>query len=283
LKILDGSVSTILDDMIPEAAVIDPERPMSPDELVQQFILPGTRRRAAPGFVRLAVTLLCLAALAIIWRSTFFRALVDYSTITGWIALLIGSPFAPLWITGVFAVATLFLAPVTLLIVATGATFGPIAGSTYALCGSLVSALVGYGLGRLAGRETVRRLAGSRLAHVQRQISRHGFISVLFARIVPIAPFTIVNLVAGALQIRARDFLLGTLAGMSPGILAVVTLENQLESAIQDPGIGNIVALTGLAVFFALLGAAFYRWYSTRPVRISNRAEDREAQKSCLR
>ena len=78
------------------------------------------------------------------------------------------------------------------------------------------------------------------------------------------------NLVAGALQVRVRDFLLGTLAGMSPGILAVVVLGNQLQRALQDPGIGNITLLTGLAIFFALLGAAFYRWYGTRPLRASS-------------
>jgi hypothetical protein len=44
---------------------------------------------------------------------------------------------------------------------------------------------------------------------------------------------------------------------MSPGILAIVVLGNQLQRALQDPGIGNITLLMGLAIFFALLGAAF--------------------------
>jgi phospholipase D1/2 len=269
LGILDGSVSETLDDMIPAAAVVDPERPLSPDQLMQQFIPTRTRRRAVPGLLRLAAVLLCLAALAVVWRSTSLQAFVDYDTISNSIMSLTDSPFVPVWIAGAFTMGTLLLAPVTVLIIATGATFGPALGFFYALWGSLVSALVHYGLGRIVGKETVRRVAGSRLGHVQRQISRHGFISMLFARIVPIAPFVIVNLVAGAIQIRVRDFLLATLAGMSPGILAVVVLENQLERALQDPGVGNITLLIGLAIFFALLGAVFYRWYWTRPVPAS--------------
>ena len=256
--------------MIPAAAIIDPERPLSPDELMQQFIPTGTRRRAVPGLLRLAVILVGLAALAVVWRSMSLQAFIDYDMIGNWIASFIDSPFAPVFIAAVFTIGTLILAPVTLLIIATGATFGPVLGFFYALCGSVVSAMVHYGLGRIAGKETVRRIAGSRLGHVQRQISRHGFISVLFTRIVPIAPFVIVNLVAGAMQVRVRDFLLGTLAGMSPGISAVVLLENQLQRALQDPGIGNITLLMGLAIFFALLGAAFYRWYGTRPLRASS-------------
>jgi phospholipase D1/2 len=271
LGILDGSVSQALDDMIPAAAIIDPERPLSPDELMKQFIPAGTRRRAVPGLLRLAVILLGLASLAVVWRSTSLQTFIDYDTISNWIPTLIDSPFAPLWIAGVFTVATLVLAPVTLLIIATGATFGPVLGFLYGLCGSVISAMVHYGLGRIAGKETVRRIAGSRLGRVQRQISRHGFLSVLFARIVPIAPFAIVNLVAGAMQVRVRDFLLGTLVGMSPGISAIVVLGNQLQRALQDPGIGNITLLMGLASFFALLGWAFYRWYGTRPLRASSK------------
>jgi phospholipase D1/2 len=271
LGILDGSVSPALDDMIPEAAIIDPERPLSPDELMREFVPTGTRRRAVPGLLRLAVILLCLAALAVVWRSTSLQGFLDYDTISNLITSLTDSSFLPVWIAGVFIMGTLLLAPVTVLIIATGATLGPVLGFFYALWGSLVSALVHYGLGRIVGKETVRRFAGSRLGHVQRQISRHGFISMLFARIVPIAPFVIVNLVAGAMQIRVRDFLLATLAGMSPGILAIVVLENQLERALQDPGIGNITLLIGLALFFAFLGAAFYRWYGTRPLRASTK------------
>jgi uncharacterized membrane protein YdjX (TVP38/TMEM64 family) len=89
---------------------------------------------------------------------------------------------------------------------------------------------------------------------------------MLFARVVPVAPFVVVNLIAGAVQIRLRDFFLGTLLGMSPGIFVIVVLENQLQLALRDPAIGNIALLVGLAIFFALLGIGFYRWYSARRV-----------------
>ncbi len=270
LRILDGSVSPALDDLIPEAAIIDPERPLNPDELMQQFVPAGTRRRAVPGLLRLAAILLGSAGLAVVLRLSSVQAFIDYGAISKWITSTTDSAFVPLWIAAVFTIGTLIFAPVTLLIIATGVTFGPIFGFCYALYGSVVSALVTYGLGRIVSKEIVRRVAGSRVGHVQRQISRHGFLSMLFARIVPIAPFAIVNLVAGAISIRIRDFLFGTLLGMSPGILAIVLLENQLGRALEDPGLGNIALLVGLAVCFAVLGMTFYRWYWIRPVRRSS-------------
>ena len=85
----------------------------------------------------------------------------------------------------------------------------------------------------------------------------------------PIAPFVVVNVVAGAVQIRLRDFLLGDGSGMSPGIFAIVVLGKQLQQAVQDPGMGNITLLIGLAMFFALVGIGFYRWYSGRRMTTS--------------
>jgi uncharacterized membrane protein YdjX (TVP38/TMEM64 family) len=262
LGALDGSVSDTLDGMVPQAAVIDPERPLRPEELMEEFVPPGARRRAAPGLLRLAAILAALAVLAFGWRSTPLRQFLDLDTIRAWAELLVGSPFAPLWVAGAFTLGSLVLAPVTLLIIATGAAFGPLLGFLYAVVGSVVSAVFTYALGRLAGREIVRWLAGLRAGRVQRQISRHGFISMLFARIVPLAPFAVVNLVAGAIQIRLRDFLLGTVIGMSPGIFTIVVLEDQLGQALRDPEVARIALLIGLAVFFAVVGIVFFRWYA---------------------
>jgi uncharacterized membrane protein YdjX (TVP38/TMEM64 family) len=93
---------------------------------------------------------------------------------------------------------------------------------------------------------------------LRRQISRHGFLSVLTVRIFPVAPFTVVNMVAGACQIHVRDFFLGTLLGMAPGIFALVVLEAQLDRALRDPTIEGFALLSALSVFFALAGWVAY-------------------------
>jgi phosphatidylserine/phosphatidylglycerophosphate/cardiolipin synthase-like enzyme/uncharacterized membrane protein YdjX (TVP38/TMEM64 family) len=264
LKPLVPDVSEELDEMIPQAAVLDPERPLDADELITLFMPPGVRRRVAPGLVRLSATLCLIALLLLLWRSTPLAALLDPQTVSGWTNWIFASPFAVLWVALIFTVSSLVLLPVTLLIVATGATFGPWLGFIYALCGCLFSATVTYGIGRLAGKPNVRRIAGVNLGRVQRQISRQGFLSMLFARIIPVAPFSIVNVVAGANNVRLRDFLLATVIGMAPGIVMLVVLEDQFEQLLQDPTIGRFALLVGLAGFFAVLGAVFYRWYSRR-------------------
>jgi uncharacterized membrane protein YdjX (TVP38/TMEM64 family) len=266
LRDLDPVVSEHLEQMIPAAAVLDPERALEPQEMVDLFFPVTARRRAAPGLVRLSVILSLLAVLILFWRSTPLAAWLDTWTVNSWTSYLVDSPLAPLWVAGAFTVGSLILTPVTLLIVATAAAFGPWLGFTYALCGSLVSAAITYGIGKLVGKKAVRRFAGATLQRVQRQISRHGFFSMLVVRVVPIAPFVIVNFVAGANGFRLRDFMLATIAGMSPGILTLVILEDQFEKALRDPTIGRFALLLGLAIFFASLAWAFYRWVSRRRV-----------------
>jgi phospholipase D1/2 len=265
LRPLDGFAAESLDSMVPDSALIDPERPLSPDKLLEQFLPEPMGRRAAPNLIRLAVFLTCLAGIAVIWRSTSLANLLDAKALEMSSAAVVNSPLAFLWVLAGYTVGSFVLAPITLLIVATVATFGPLMGFFYALCGSSGSAMVTYGLGRLVGKETVYRFTGSVLSRVQRQISRHGFLSLLFARIVPLAPFAVVNMVAGACQIGVCDFLLATVLGMSPGIFMIVVLADQLGRTLNNPSVGTVALLIALAIFFALLGGGFYRWYAQRP------------------
>jgi uncharacterized membrane protein YdjX (TVP38/TMEM64 family) len=69
-------------------------------------------------------------------------------------------------------------------------------------------------------------------------------------RLIPVAPFTVVNVAAGAFNVRFLDFALGTLVGMAPGIFAIAVFGGQLEHAIRDPGIKSFAVL---AVFVGLI------------------------------
>jgi uncharacterized membrane protein YdjX (TVP38/TMEM64 family) len=84
------------------------------------------------------------------------------------------------------------------------------------------------------------------LNELSRRLGDRGLMAVLFARIVPVGPFSIVNIVAGASHIRWRDFLLGTVLGLIPGVTVTSIFVDRAAAAIRDPGPGT----------FALLAAA---------------------------
>ena len=81
-------------------------------------------------------------------------------------------------------------------------------------------------------------------------ISR-GLIAVAFVRMLPVAPFSVVNVVAGASHIRWSDFMLGTLIGLLPGIATMTFFVDRAIAAVRDPGAGTF-ALLALAVALIL-------------------------------
>ena len=163
-------------------------------------------------------------------------------------------PLTPLAVMASYVVAGLMMVPVMLLIAVSGIVFGPIKGSLYAIGGTLLSALVSYGIGAWLGRDAVQRMLGPRMSRLSRRLAKRGIIAMAVIRLLPIAPFTIVNIVAGTSLIRLRDYLIGTFFGMLPGIFITVTFVHHLAEAIRKPSAGTLAVLATVAL--ALIGLA---------------------------
>ncbi len=238
-------VAEIVDSVIPvdEALV----RRAIPDEAVEE-----SRRK----FPR-AVALLALAlAIAAAWTWTPLKHLVTPGSLAELAEPLRHHPIGPvLWVL-LFAAATLALVPMLVLIVVTVMLFGTVKGFFTAMAGSLLGATVAWTIGRLLLRTHVRRLSGPRIDRLARTLARRGVLSIAAVRMVPVAPFAIVNMVAGSSHIRLRDFLLGTFLGMAPGMLALAVAAETVVRAAQNPSPAGIAIAIGgvLAAMLTMLG-----------------------------
>jgi uncharacterized membrane protein YdjX (TVP38/TMEM64 family) len=239
--------------VLPASAVFDPERPVAPEKLIKEFVPEEVRQAGSHRLLRLGLILLVLLGLSAAWRWTPLGEWLSLERITEWIDHLRGSPLAPIIILGGYICGSLILVPVTLMILATAFAFGPLTGSAYSLIGCLMAAVITYALGRILGRDTVRRLADYRLDRVSRRLADHGLVTMLTVRLIPIAPYTLVNIVAGASHIHLRDFILGTILGMAPGILAITAFEHQLELAVREPGAKSFALLAVLVAALVIV------------------------------
>ena len=199
-----------------------------------------------------AAVVALLAGLAAAWRWTPLADWLQVDALVAAANAIAALPAAPALVIGAYVVGGLAMVPVTALVAATVLVFGPLLGPAYALAGATASAATTYALGRVLGRDLVRRLAGKRLNRLSRQLARRGLLAMAAVRLVPIAPFTVVNLVAGASHIRARDFVLGTLIGLTPGIVATAVFTDGLLAAIRDPGPGAFAVLAAIIAAIAL-------------------------------
>jgi uncharacterized membrane protein YdjX (TVP38/TMEM64 family) len=250
---LEPRISSDVDALIPDGAVIDPEQPLVSDALVRDFVPEHEQKPLRGRLIGLCVLICAIAILAAAWRWTPLRDWLDLNALIGYADQLDDLPATPFLVLIAYVVAGLLVVPLTVLIAATGVVFGPVLGAVYALAGSLLSGLTTYTIGRKLGRETVRRLAGERLNAISRKLAERGLFAVVLVRIMPVAPYSIVNIVAGASHIGLRDFLLGTAIGLLPGILAIVVFVDRIVASVRDPG---FVTFALLAVIAGLLGGS---------------------------
>jgi phosphatidylserine/phosphatidylglycerophosphate/cardiolipin synthase-like enzyme/membrane protein DedA with SNARE-associated domain len=247
LKTLEPTLTEEVDALVPDAETIDPEQPVDPERFVEQIVpheeRPRTSRRVLGG----ALVLLVVAALALAWRWGPLHEWLDRDTLRALAHAVERSQWTPLWMLGAYVVASLMVMPIMLLIVATALVFDPLTACAYAMAGSLLGATLTFCVGKALGHRAVRQIAGQRVNALSRRLGEGGVFAVMVVRILPIAPFTVVNVVAGASHLRMRDFLLGTALGMTPGIVAVAVFSDRLGAALQDPSPVTVLLL-GLAL-----------------------------------
>lgn len=132
------------------------------------------------------------------------------------------------------------------------------------MAGAELSALATFGVGHWLGRSWVQRFAGKRVNRLSRRLADRGTLAMTTLRIMPVAPFTVVNLVAGASHIQFRDFAIGSLLGLIPGTLAISLFTDQVAATIRKPD------LPAFAVLAAVVGGivvglwALRRWVERR-------------------
>ena len=145
------------------------------------------------------------------------------------------------------------MVPITVRVGATAIVLAPIQAVALALMGCVFSAWISYLVGSHLGKNTIRKLAGRRLKRLNKYLASQGLLTVILIRNLPIAPYTIVNIVAGASRINLRDFLAGTAIGMLPGILAITVFADQLLEAFKDPSWGKVLITAGILVIFGIV------------------------------
>ncbi len=168
------------------------------------------------------------------------------------IGSLAGHPLLPFMLLGAFLLAGALFVSVWLVIAQTALLYGPAASIPLALGGALLAAVTFYVVGRLLGAELVQRLVPQR---VQRAVHGAGMEAIFAVRLVPLLPFTLVNLCAGAFHVELRTYVLGTVLGMGPGILAVCLLGDQLLELLQHP---SPRALAGVAAGAIAVGSLLF-------------------------
>lgn len=177
------------------------------------------------------------------------------------------SPWAILIVIAVYSGASLLVFPLSILVAVTGLMFGPWWGFGYALAGTLVASATTYWAGRKVGREALLRHGGRRLNGLAKRLAGRGIRTMTVVNLLPLAPFTLTNMLAGAFHLRFRDYMLGSLLGIVPGLVGMTLLGSQLGSLVTAENRGELLVSLGGIVLAVLVLLGLKRYATHRQQR----------------
>lgn len=267
-----------------EDRILDPERPVSLSRLLDLFLAEERRPEAKEhrNLIIKAAVMICLVIIGVVlWKFSGLGDDFSAEILAGWGEALSGKVWALPVVVGVYSLGGVVMAPVTVLIVATAFIFSPLLAATYSVVGCLASAAVTYSMGLILGRRFVRKLAGERINELSRRLARSGVLTMALIRNLPIAPYSVVNMVAGASHIRFWDYLLGTFLGMLPGVIALTVFSGTIVNAFRNPTWWRVavpvVVIAGFVLFLRLLRKRSSQRARTKKDERSEETEGRQA------
>jgi uncharacterized membrane protein YdjX (TVP38/TMEM64 family) len=154
----------------------------------------------------------------------------------------------------VSAALTVLLYPAPVLAAASGLLFGTALGTPVSIASATLGATLAFALSRWWAHDAVVALAGPRLRALRAWVGRRGFLTVLYARIAPGVPYTLVNYAAGLAPIALRSFVAATALGVAPRAFAYTALGGSLHDLRSPEAYVAVAVLVVMAVVGLVLG-----------------------------
>lgn len=193
---------------------------------------PETGARRGPAWLRPALLGALVAALALAAPALGLGARL--AAVRAWIVGL--GPLGPFVYVLLYAGATTFALPASLLTVAAGAMFGSWVGVAVVAAGATLGAASAFALARWFARDAVERWLGANptFRRLERLTERHGAIVVALTRLVPLFPFNLLNYGFALTRVRFGTYLLWSFLCMLPGTVLYVVGADALARAVAE-------------------------------------------------
>lgn len=202
--------------------------------------------------------------LDLIWKGDFDGVRI-WARELGW--------WAPL-MTGSLMIAQAIAAPVPAIMVtaANSFLFGPFWGGLYSILTANIAAAICYGVARGYGTMAVDALISRPAVEKYETFFRkHGMLTVLVARLVPVVPFDPISYVAGLVRMPFWPFFWATMLGQIPAGMAYSYLVQEMDR----PSMFAVYAVCVVAALF-LLGWLVRRIWMSEPACEIEDEENRE-------
>jgi uncharacterized membrane protein YdjX (TVP38/TMEM64 family) len=188
-------------------------------------------------------------------RYLSFAALAEHRE---WLSAVVARAGATAALAFILAYAGLVALSVpggALFTIAGGFLFGPWLGTAYVVIGATAGATVVF-LAARAGLAGLAARAGPWVRRLESGFRNNGLNYLLVLRLIPVFPFWLVNLVAGAVGLRLWVYVLGTFFGIIPVTFIYASLGNGLGTLADEGRPPDLSVLFRPSVLLPILGLA---------------------------
>jgi uncharacterized membrane protein YdjX (TVP38/TMEM64 family) len=136
---------------------------------------------------------------------------------------------------GVYAVATVLLAPGAILTIGAGFAFGLWKGFLAVSAGSTLGAALAFLVARFIARDKVAAIAerNDKFRNIDNAIGKQGAKLVFLLRLSPVIPFNLSNYLYGLTGVRFWPYVLASWIGMMPGTFLYVYIGTAGKAAVS--------------------------------------------------
>ncbi|MEJ2423506.1 MAG: VTT domain-containing protein [Candidatus Thiodiazotropha sp.] len=249
-----------VDELVPDASLIDPPEPFSSDYFVAQYVPSEERKHGKRRLHLFATLVVLLLGLAAAWRWTPMQSWLSPDSLQQTLSLVPSPGMRTAVAILVVVIASLVMVPLVVLAIIGGVIFDGWQAFLYVFVGAVLSSALGFLFGRILSKGFIDRLSNSRVKELSKRLAKRGTVAVALLRLVPVAPFTVFNLVAGASHLKFRQFLVGSLIGLVPGLAAITFFSSSLWRAVTTPNIENLAIALGIGAGLLLVAWWIKQW-----------------------
>lgn len=150
-----------------------------------------------------------------------------------------------------------FLFPASLLSIIAGNIFGPEIAFLLSMLGCFLSANFAFFISRILGKPFVDNILKGKVLKLDESIEKHGFAIIMLMRLAFVFPYDPVSYAAGLTKMKYRKFILGSMLGVAPEMLAYAYLGKNMERPLS----GNFVIPIIVIIVIAFTAYYFYNKY----------------------
>lgn len=159
-----------------------------------------------------------------------------------------------------FIIATLFLLPGSILVIAGGIVFGPLLGTLLSLIAATLASSCSFLLARWLGRDLLLKYVGHShtFQAIEKGIARNGIDFLILTRLIPLFPYNIQNYAYGLTTIAFWPYTLISALTTLPGIVIYTVMASDLANEGITLRFILQLCLAGLALFILVQLAKLY-------------------------